>query len=69
MAYGKECLPFKKFANARMVETPRMLIVPSPSPIRLSQEALMTIASVPGVLGEERIAYAFVPLIFYRKLS
>jgi hypothetical protein len=41
-----------------------MLIVPLPSSIRLNQEALMTIASVPAVLGEDIIAYAFVPLIF-----
>jgi hypothetical protein len=57
-------LRLKKFASARTVETPLMLIVPLPSSIRLNQEALMTIASVPAVLGEVIIAYAFVPLVF-----
>jgi hypothetical protein len=47
------------------METPLMLIVPPPSSTRLSQEALITIASVPAVLGEDMIAYAFVPLVFY----
>ena len=40
---------------------PRRFKVPSPSPVRLSLEALMTMASVPDARGDERIAYAFVP--------
>ena len=47
------------------METPLTLIVPLPSSIRLSQEALMTIASAPDVLGEDMTAYALVPLVFY----
>ena len=43
------------------MEMPRILMVPSS--IRLSQEALMIIASVPDVLGEDMIAYALVPLV------
>lgn len=52
-----------KYASAKTVETPRMLIAPSPSSILLSQEALMTMASVPDVLGEDMTAYAFDPLV------
>lgn len=53
----------KKFARARTVETPLILMVPAPSSIRLSQEAHMTMASAPDARGDDIIAYAFVPLI------
>lgn len=46
------------------MDTPLILIVPSPSSTRLSHEALITIASVPEVLGEDMTAYAFDPLVF-----
>lgn len=55
---------FKKAARASTVDTPRKLKVPSPSLVLLSHDALITIASVPGLRGDLRIAYAFVPLIF-----
>jgi hypothetical protein len=45
---------FRKAARARTVDTPRRLS--APSPVQLNQDALMTIASVPDVLGEARMA-------------
>jgi len=60
-------LLFKKPARASTVETPRMLRVPSPSPLLLSHEALITIASLPECLGDARTAYAFVPFMVCRE--
>ena len=54
---------FRYFASARTVETPLKFSVPSPSPVLLSHEALMTIASVPEARGACSTPYAFVPLI------
>ena len=51
------CIPFRNAANASTIETPLRL---SP-PVRLFQEALMIIASVPDVRGAEKTAYALVP--------
>ena len=59
----REYILLKKFAKARTVETPLMLMVPAPSSIRLSQEAHMTMASTPDARGDDIMAYAFVPLI------
>jgi hypothetical protein len=50
-------IPFRNAAKARTIETPLRL---SP-PVRLFQEALMIIASVPDVRGAEKTAYALVP--------
>jgi hypothetical protein len=44
---------FKNAARARTVDTPRRF---KAFPARLTQEALMTIASDPGVLGDARMA-------------
>jgi hypothetical protein len=51
----------RKAARARTVDTPLRLSVPSPSPVRLNQEALINMASFPEARGDERIAYVFVP--------
>ena len=50
-------IPFNDAARASTTETPLKL---SP-PVRLFQEALMIIASVPDVRGAEKTAYALVP--------
>jgi hypothetical protein len=44
----------RKAANARTVETP--LKLREPSPVRLSQEALINIASLPEARGDGKIA-------------
>ncbi len=49
--------PFKNAAKESTIEPPLKL---SP-PVRLFQEALMIIASVPDVRGAEKTAYALVP--------
>ena len=50
-------IPFRNAAKASTIETPLRL---SP-PVRLFQEALIIIASVPDVRGAEKTAYALVP--------
>lgn len=50
MRYG---IPRRNLAKARTVATPLMFIVPELSSMRLSQEALMTMASLLDVLGED----------------
>ena len=46
-------------ANASTVETP--LRLGEPSSARLSQEALINMASFPGVRGEDITAYVLIP--------
>lgn len=61
--------PFRNAASESTVAMPRRFKVPSPSPIRLSLEALMTIASVPDARGDDRMAYAFVPFTTWRGIQ
>ena len=49
--------------------TPRRLRVPSPSPVLLNHDALITVASAPEYLGEDRMAYALLPEIGWRELQ
>ena len=51
----------RKPASAITVDTPLKLSVPSPSPVLLSHDALITMASVPDALGGCNTAYALVP--------
>ena len=50
-------IPFRNAAKASTIETPLRL---SP-PVKLFQEALIIIASVPDVRGAKKTAYALVP--------
>ena len=60
--------PLRYAARDSTVAIPRRFNVPSPSPIRLSLEALTIMASVPDARGEDKTAYAFVPITSYPKV-
>lgn len=47
--------PLKNAAKDNTVEIPRKLRLPSPSPVQLILEALMSMASVPEARGDDRI--------------